>query len=317
MKPLFTFILALLAYAAFATSQQTKPTETPIELKTETGTIKGTLLMPASGKAQQVVLIIAGSGPTDRNGNNPMMTNNHLKLAAEDLAKKGIATVRYDKRGIGESKAAAGSEKDIRFESFINDAAGWVTMLKQDKRFKKVVVLGHSEGSLIGMVGARQAKADAFISVNGAGQTADKIIRDQLKSQPEQITAQVNPILDSLIAGKTVANVNPMFAALFRPDIQPFLISWFAYNPVNELKKLDMPVLLVQGTTDIQVSVAEANLLAAANPKNKLVTIEKMNHILKEAPADQAQNVATYSNPDLKIVPQFSEEVSKFVLTVK
>jgi uncharacterized protein len=310
LKPLFTFMLALLGYAAFAS-------ETPIQLKTETGAIKGTLLLPANGKASQVVLIIAGSGPTDRNGNNAFMTNNHLKFLAEDLAKKGIASVRYDKRGIGESQIGDLQEKNIRFETFISDAAAWVDLLKKDKRFKKVVVLGHSEGSLIGMVAARQARADAFISVNGAGQTADKIIREQSKELPEQITAQINLILDSLVVGKTVADVNPMFATLLRPDIQPYLISWFAYDPVTELKKMNMPVLLVQGTNDIQVPVTEATLLAATNPKNKLVTIDKMNHILKDAPQDNTGNITTYSKPELPVMPQLVNEVSKFVLAIK
>lgn len=317
MKILLCIIAMLLPLATIYAAGGPAASEKTLELKTPTGTLKGTLLQELKAQPQTVVLLIAGSGPTDKNGNNPMMKNNHLKLLAEALAAQGIASLRYDKRGIGENQPAGGEEKDLRFDDLVADAAAWITELKKDKRFRKVVVLGHSEGALIGMLAAQKAGADAYLSVAGAGQSADKIIREQLKDQPAQITAEISPILEALTQGKPVPNVNPMFAALFRESVQPYLISWFKYDPATEISKLTMPVLIVQGTTDLQVTERDARLLAAANPKGKLVLVPGMNHILKTAPADPQANMATYNNPDLPLEPVFTKAVVTFIQSLK
>ncbi|WP_197088647.1 alpha/beta hydrolase [Rufibacter radiotolerans] len=136
---------------------QTSTAGDPTELVTEKGNLKGTLLSPAGAKKMPVVLLISGSGPTDRDGNNPAMKNNSLKMVAEGLQAQGIASLRYDKRGIAESKAAGISEADLRFDQYAQDATAWAQKLKQDKRLSKVIILGHSEGSLIGMIAAREA----------------------------------------------------------------------------------------------------------------------------------------------------------------
>ncbi len=268
--------------------------ELNMTLKTKTGNIEGTLMMPAGKLPVPVALIIAGSGPTDRNGNNPMMTNNSLKMLAEAVAKNGSASLRYDKRGIAQSKSAGLKESDLRFETYINDAQDWIRLLKNDNSFNQFVVIGHSEGSLIGMIAAQDQNVDKFVSVEGAGQTADKIIEEQLKAQPPAIMKQSTPVLDQLIKGKTVDDVPPILYSLFRPSVQPYMISWFKYDPQLEIAKLKKPVLIVQGTTDIQVSQDDANRLKAANPEAKLVIIDGMNHIFKSAEADRMKNIQTF-----------------------
>ena len=244
-------------------------TEEILKLKTQTGEIEGTLAMPDSKLPVPVVLIIAGSGPTDRDGNNPVMKNNSLKMLSAELAKKGIASLRYDKRGIAKSQPAGIKEADLRFEMYINDAADWIKLLSQNKKFSQVVVIGHSEGSLIGMVASQDPKVAKFISLAGAGQAADQIIREQLKAQPPFVLEQSTPILDELVKGNTVENVPPMLNALFRPSVQPYMISWFKFDPQIEIAKIKKPVLIVQGTTDIQVSVDDAKRLQAAKTDAK------------------------------------------------
>jgi pimeloyl-ACP methyl ester carboxylesterase len=167
------------------------------------------------------------------------------------------------------------------------------------------------------MIAARQAQAAGFISVAGAGQSADKVIRDQLQAQPQLVKDAAFPILDQLAQGKAVADVNPMLAALFRPSVQPYLISWFKYDPQAELRKLTVPVLLVQGTQDMQVSLNEVQLLAAAAPKSKLVEVQNMNHVLKETTSDRTANFSTYSNPTLPLASQLMPAVVAFVKSVK
>jgi pimeloyl-ACP methyl ester carboxylesterase len=260
-----------------------------------------------------VVLIIAGSGPTDRNGNNPMMKNNSLQQLAFGLADAGIASVRYDKRGIAASAKAMKSEDDLRFEDYINDIREWINLLKKDTRFTKITVCGHSEGSLLGMIASKD-KADKYISIAGPGKPANETLREQLENQPEQVKEIAFPILDSLSIGVTVSNPNPMLAALFRPSVQPYLISWFKYNPQIEIAKLNFPVLILQGDQDLQVTINDAELLSKANKNAQMHIINGMNHIFKIVPGNNKnENIKSYSNPTKPISTQLLEEIISFI----
>lgn len=306
-------MISALALLFFWTNLSAQVADLPITLQTETGNIEGTLLVPESKNKVLLVLIIAGSGPTDRDGNNPVMKNNSLKMLAEGLVENGIASVRYDKRGIGESKNAGVSESELRFEHYVQDAQAWVDFLSKDSRFSEIIVLGHSEGSLIGMIAAQNSEVDKFISLAGVGTPAGEIIREQLKPQPPFVLEQSLPILEKLEKGETVAEVPPMLFSLFRPSVQPYLISWFRYDPRQELAKLNKPVLIIQGTTDLQVGVADAEKLANATKRAELRILEGMNHILKEAESDRAKNIATYSMADLPLKTDLVKSVIEFI----
>ncbi len=286
--------------------------EIPVTLHTPTGDIFGTLTIPKISTKIPVALIIAGSGPTDRNGNNQMMKNESLKMLAVGLANDNIASLRYDKRAIGESRKAAKKEADLRFEDYINDARSWIEILKNDVRFSKVIVIGHSEGSLIGMIASNQF-SNGFVSIAGAGRSADKTIKEQLENLPDEVKDMSFPIIDSLVLGKTVENVDPKLYSLFRPSVQPYMISWFHYDPQSEIKKLVIPVLIVQGTNDIQVSEADADLLVKANEHAKLLIIKNMNHIFKIVSEDRDENIASYNNPSLPISNELIKSLVVFI----
>ncbi len=289
--------------------------ESEIILKTSTGVIFGTLTIPDNIKVSPLVLIIPGSGPTDRNCNSPLgVKTNAYKMLSEGLAKNAISTLRFDKRGIGESKSAMTSESELRFETYINDAIAWISLLKSDKRFSEVIVLGHSEGSLIGMIASEKTNVAGFISIAGAGESADKVLQEQLKTKlPSKLLDESNKILDSLKIGKEVSNVNPNLTALYRPSVQPYMISWIKYDPAKEINKLKIPVLIIQGTSDLQVTVNDAKLLSAAKPDAQLLIIHNMNHVLKESDSDIQKNMATYMNPDLPLKSGLVEEIIKFI----
>ena len=292
----------------------------PVTLETSTGTLYGTLEVPSGSGPFPVVLIHAGSGPTDRDGNSAGLPgkNDSLKMLAEGLAKQGIASLRYDKRAIAASARAVTKEDDLRFETYIDDAVAWGQQLRKDKRFGKLTMLGHSEGALITCVAAQKLPADAYISIAGPGSPAGKVILDQLRPQaPPDLMKQVEGIVDSLNHGQLVENTPPQLAALFRSSVQPYLISWFKYDPSAEIAKLKMPVLILQGDTDIQVHVADANRLAAAQPAAKLVIVNGMNHVFKLVEADQAKQVASYSDPALPVAPKLIAEIANFVKTVQ
>lgn len=290
-----------------------------IVLKTSTGDIFGTLTVPNNSKPSPIVLIVAGSGPTDRDGNSPLgIQTNAYKMLSESLAINGISTLRFDKRGIGKSKPAMTSESELRFETYINDVIAWISLLKSDKRFSSIIILGHSEGSLIGMIAAEQTNVAGFISISGVGKSADKVLQEQLKNKlPPELLDESNKILDSLKIGKTVSNVNPNLVALYRSSVQPYMISWIKYDPAKEISKLKIPVLIVQGTTDLQVTVNDSKLLSAAKPNAKLLIIENMNHVLKESDSDIQKNMATYSNPDLPLKAELTDGIINFITTKK
>lgn len=285
--------------------------ETGITLQTSTGEIFGTLTIPGRPDRIPVALIISGSGPTDRDGKNPMMKNNSLKILATELSKNGIATLRYDKRGVADSKAAAKSEKDLRFDDYVSDAKEWIYLLKKDNRFSEVIIVGHSEGSLIGMLAGMSI--NKFISIAGFGQSADKVLKEQLSSQPKVVQDLSFPIIDSLKHGNTIETVPPMLNSLFRPSVQPYMISWFKYDPQDEIKKLSIPILILQGTNDIQVGVGNARRLSNANPNAELFLITGMNHILRITDGDRQANLTTYSNSNLPIAEELVKAITDFI----
>lgn len=320
MKTLISLlILSLLITHAVDASiyNDTVSVEKSITLHTGKGLIFGTLTTPATFTQGPVALIIAGLGPVDRDGNAPGMKVNSYKLLSDELLKKGIATLRYDKRGVGTSIATmlGKGEEDLRFDDYIDDAKGWVKLLKEDKRFSKVVVIGHSEGALIGMPASTQA--DIYISLAGAGQSVDKVLRVQINQQPKFFTDLALPILDSLVMGKTVAKVDPMVNVLFRPSVQPYMISWIKYDPQIEIRKLKIPLLILQGTNDLNISVDNAKMLSSANPNASLVFIENMNHNLRIVGSDMQANMKTYSGTTLPIAEKLVSTISDFILKTK
>jgi pimeloyl-ACP methyl ester carboxylesterase len=289
-----------------------------IELKTSSGTLFGTLDVPAGKGPWPVALIIAGSGPTDRDGNQPQLRNDSLRLLGKALAAKGVAAVRYDKRGIAKSAAAGSDEEKLRFEHYSEDAAAWIKQLRNDKRFSKVVIIGHSEGSLVGILAAKKQPVDALVSIAGTGRNISTVLHEQLKGKlPDPLSQRSNQIIDELAAGRLVNDVPPELTILFRPSVQPFFISWMKYEPAKEIAGLESPILIIQGTTDLQVSMEDAQSLAAANKKARLVSIENMNHVLKQAPDKSlAGQAAAYSDPALPLAPRLIEEITSFLLKI-
>jgi fermentation-respiration switch protein FrsA (DUF1100 family) len=307
--------------AATIRPQKTELISESMVLETATFDLHGTVLRPKASGPVPIALIIAGSGPTNRDGNTAGLKgpNNSIKLLAEGLAAQGIASLRYDKRGVGESVVPKNpnlslKESDLRFDTFIEDAVSWGRKLRADRRFSFLAVIGHSEGSLIGMIAAKRLNADAYISIAGPGRPAHQVLLDQLKAglSPDLLKS-AEEIINQLAAGKTVESVPASLNFLLRPAIQPYLISWFHFDPADEISRLSVPVLIVQGTTDIQVSVEDARLLVRANPKAKLLIVEGMNHVLKAVPTDMAKQVASYSDPALPVVAELISGVSRFL----
>jgi pimeloyl-ACP methyl ester carboxylesterase len=285
-----------------------------LALKTDTGTLHGTLDLPAKPGPWPVVLIHAGSGPTNRDGNGPLTRTDNLKMVGRALAAEGIAAVRIDKRGMGASAPALAKEEDVRIGTYAADVTAWVELLRKDSRFTKVGYIGHSEGALIGLVAAKTAKFDAFVSLCGPGRPLQDVLREQLKKNlPDALYKQSDAIIADLEAGRAVKDPPKELAALFRPSVQPFLISVFKADPAKLAAQVTVPFLIVSGSTDIQVTADDAKALADANLKAKLVTLSEMNHVLKSvAGTHRLLQLPSYSDPSLQLHPKLGPELVSF-----
>jgi len=293
-------------------------------LDTPTGRLYGTLLLPEAAPPFPVALIVAGSGPTDRDGNSTLLPgrNDALKQLGEALKARGIASLRYDKRGIAESAAAGVDEASLTFDLLVDDAVRWLEQLAADARFGAGLVLGHSEGSLIGMLAAARTGAAAFVSLEGAGRPAAAVLRAQLAGQlPPALLDEVDGVLAELEGGRTVedlpsgiAAVPSIAQALFRASVQPYLVSWFAYDPCDTIAAIDAPSLVVQGTHDLQVPVPDGEALAGAARMGSYALVEGMNHVLKLAPPERDANLAAYSDPGLPLAPALLEALDAFLV---
>lgn len=306
-------LVLTLFISLFISLQTFSQKEKEVKVKSEIDKLYGTLLIPEGKKEVPVVLFIAGSGPTDRNGNQGMVQTNTTRLLAEGLAEKGIASLRYDKQGIGKSAKAAKAESNLVFEDMVSDAQLWLDYLLKKNNFSEVIIAGHSQGSLIGILAAKNRDVSKIISIAGAGRPIDEILLEQLGTQSEELLEKATPIIEKLKNGEEVTDTPPELAPLFRKSVQPFLISWMQYDPAAELKKLDKPALILQGSTDIQVPVKDAELLSKASEKADLVLIEGMNHILKDAPEERNANMMTYSNPKLPLSDGVLSAIVDFV----
>lgn len=305
---MFTFLIAAAAVAVGM----------PVTAPGPQGPLEGTYL--DAGKHTPVVLIIPGSGPTDRDGNNPLgITAAPYRLLAEALATQAVSSVRIDKRGIGGSKGAVADGNKVTIADYVTDTHNWIAAIRKRTGVKCVWVLGHSEGSLVALAAAQQPDGMCgVISVSGAGRKLSDVIRDQLRANPANapLLDQAMAALDTLEKGQhvDVSGMNPALLRLFAPQVQDFLIDDFRHDPAKLAASLKLPLLIVQGERDIQISAADARALAAAQPKAKLVLVPAMNHVLKDVANDErSANVATYSDFSLPVDSALVDAVASFV----
>ena len=278
--------------------------------------VEGTLLIP-NKKTKTLVIIIPGSGPTDRDGNQNFGKNNSLKFLAEGLTTNNIATFRYDKRALTMLKKGVNATEisKVRFDDFIADAKRVVTYFNRNKRYENIYIMGHSQGSLVAMLAA-QKNVTGFISLAGAGNSIDAVIMDQLKNMGVQqsMLDEAQKTFKILKNGEIDKKFSPHLANIFNLDIQPFMMSWIKFSPTQELANLNIPILIINGDRDLQVSVAEATLLKEAKKDSQLAIIKNMNHVLKTVEIDNTQdNMKTYNMQDLKNNPELLNVILKFL----
>lgn len=308
MKKSICLVLMIIS-SLITIAQDTTFTETELSVDKFTD---GTLTLPTEENNKHLIIFIQGSGPTDRNGNQPMLQNDGVKKIARELASNGIASFRYDKR-IFKAQKLQLSEIDMIFEDFVEDSKNVVMHFRKEEKFSKIIIAGHSEGSLIGMLVA-QENADAFISLAGAADPIDEIITEQVTNMAPELGVSARTAFDEMAENGETSNYSPMLEAVFRPSVQPFMASWMKYNPSEEISKLKIPVLVVNGTSDIQVSEEQAQKLAEANENSELAILDQMNHIFRKIETkDRLVNSKSYNEPNLPLHPELVSILTEFL----
>jgi len=306
--------------AMAAPARATDPAvESQVEIPGGPGPLKGAMLVPAGVRGGPVVVILAGSGPTDRDGNNPLgVKGSTYRLLAEGLAREGVASIRVDKRGMFASKSAAADPNAVTVDVLAADALAWAAKARAETGAPCAWLAGHSEGALVALIaGQKPDGVCGLILLSGAGRPIGTVLREQLNANPANapLLPQAMAAIDTLEAGGEVdvSGMHPALMPLFHPGVQGFLRAEMAYDPAALIAAYKGPVLIVQGTTDIQVSVKDANLLKAARPDASLVLLDGANHLFKTAPADRAGNLATYGDPSLPLAPGAVDAVAGFI----
>ena len=275
--------------------------------------IDGTLVQPQSVDNQQLAIIIAGSGPTDRDGNQNFMKNNSLKKLAEGLSEEGIATFRYDKRTVKQIRTG-NVDENIMFDDFVTDAISVIQFFKEKYSFSKIYIIGHSQGSLVGMLAAYNESVDGFVSLAGAGKSIDQVLIDQIDRTAPQFNEDAQRVFGILREGNTTDDYPVALASIFNKGVQSFISNWMQYDPQEVIRSLEIPLLIVNGTKDLQVLPEEAQLLSDSAAKSELVIIDKMNHILVPIEGDDLENSKSYNESQRELSPELITKISKFIL---
>ena len=306
-------LMSMLATAALAAAP-TSAADIPVQIGQGSTALHGAMIRPEGRAAPAAVLIVPGSGPADRDGDDRKDFEHarsywHL---AQALAARGIVSLRYDKRGSAES-AGAGEATSVR--DTVDEAAGWVRFLARQPGVRCVVALGHSEGAMIAALASHRVRLCGLVDVAGSATPTGDLIEQQtvmLKVAPE-VAAQIHAAVQAEKAGRPIPAVPKGYDKLFGPAAEPYLRSEINIDPVAEAARVGVPMLVIQGDNDVQVKVEDAQRLAAAAHAQPVI-IPGMNHVLKLAPRDVRGNFMTYLDPNLPLAPGMAEAVADFVL---
>ncbi|WP_106792285.1 alpha/beta hydrolase [Aquimarina sp. Aq78] len=273
--------------------------------------IEGSLVTPYSEDNVPLVIFIMDAGAINRDGNDRMSKNDTFKQLSYELAKEGIATYRYDKR-LFKMDGLGIKEHEISLDHYIEDAISIVDYFNKNGKYKKVIIAGHGQGSLVGMIAAK-GRADGFISITGNAISIDQVIIEQIAKQAPGLDKSASVAFKQLKENGRATNYDPALESIFRYNLQPFMSSWVKYNPSEEILKLEMPVLIIYGDKDIQVELVQAEKFKEIIPQAEYLFVMDMNHILKEIKGGRLENHKSYNEPYRKIMPEVLTGITNFV----
>lgn len=273
--------------------------------------IEGLLVTPYSDEKVPLVIFVMDAGAINRDGNDRMSKNDTFKQLTYKLAKLGIATYRYDKR-LFKIDALGIREHEISLDHYIDDVKSILTYFNKNRNYKKIIIAGHGQGSLVGMVAAKDL-ANGFISIAGNAEPIDQVIIGQIAKQAPGLDKSAYVAFKQLKEKGRATGYDPALESIFAYNLQPFMRSWIKYNPSEEISKLEIPILLISGGKDIQVDTLQGEKLKEAVPNAQSVFIETMNHILKKIEGGRLENHKSYNEPSRNIIPEVINSIANFV----
>ncbi len=307
-------ILILLFVFHFSGAQENPVREENLSIDKFTD---GTLTLPSNGDAgRTLVIFIQGSGPVNRDGNAPMAKNDGVKRIAHELAEAGMTSFRFDKR-IFKMDRLRIREEDLRFEDFVTDVISIVNHFRSKGQFDKIILAGHSEGSLIGILASHQVEIDAFISLAGPGRPINEIVVEQIAKQSEELSSNARVAFEEISKTGRTNNYSPFLESIFRKSVQPYMHSWMKFDPAAEIAKLEIPILVINGSFDIQVDVVDAEILHEAAPDSKIMILEKMNHVFRKIEGEHLENSKAYNEPQRPLHPELIPIIAEFVKSIE
>ncbi len=306
MRIHFLILLAIISISSIA--QDTNYSSQEITINKH---VNGTLLFPNTIEKPNLVILIAGYGPTDRDGNQNFLKTNNIKKLAIGLSKNDIASFRYDKRIVKQIRQN-NVDNSIKFDDFVTDAISVINYFKNQNKYNKIYILGHDQGSLVGMLAAKD-KADGFISLAGAGQSIDDVILEQVEKTAPQFTEDTKRVFKVLKTGKTTTDYPLALSSIFNIETQRFMMSWMKYNPTEVISNLNLPTFIINGTKDLQVSKAEAEQLHEAATTAELKIIKNMNHVLVTIEGDDLENSKSYNESQRPLAIGLLDSIIAFI----
>ncbi|WP_109851866.1 alpha/beta hydrolase [Aquimarina sp. AU58] len=306
MKSKFYLFMILISALSFAQKKEFNSAVVKINKY-----IEGSLVTPYSEGNVPLVIFIMDAGAINRDGNDRMSKNDTFKQLSYELAKEGIATYRYDKR-LFKMDGLGIKEHEISLDHYIEDAISIIDYFNKNGKYKKIIIAGHGQGSLVGMIAAK-GRANGFISIAGNAASIDQVIIEQIAKQAPGLDKSASVAFKQLKENGRATNYDPALESIFRYNLQPFMSSWIKYNPSDEILKLEMPIFIIYGDKDIQVELIQAEKFKEIIPQAEYLFVTNMNHILKEIKGGRLENHKSYNEPFRKIMPEVLTGITNFV----
>ena len=274
--------------------------------------VRGTLITPYSDSLVPLVIFVMDAGEVNRDGNDRLSRNDTFKKLAITLAKRGISTFRYDKRLLAMDNLGI-QIGDLSSTDFVEDTQAIVAYFHKNKSYSKIILAGHGQGALVAMKAVNE-NVDGYISIAGNGQSIDKIIITQLEEQAPGLDKSAARAFAELKVKGRASNYDPALSSIFAYDVQPFMRTWMQLDPSAVLNTLSIPILILQGDKDLQVSTEQALLLKEAQPNAEIHILENMNHILRKIKGGRIANHKSYNEHWIPLMPEAVEVLVSFVL---
>lgn len=295
------------------------PGEKRIWVEAERERLPGTLLSPEAASAYPALLILlSGSGTSDRDGNNFSVPgrSDSLALLARALASRGITSFRYDKRGSGEAYSMAESGMSLSLDEHIGDAAKIIGDFIRSEQYSRIIVAGMNEGAWIGAAALNRLEneglfADGLAAMDVSGERPADLLQSSLEALGLTLREEARAITQAILAEQPFPEPSAQLADFFAPQRTQWLKSWLAFDPAKEFAGVESALLFIYGEKDLHVTRQAFEKLLDARPQAAARIIPSMNYALKKVDSE-TENFDSFTNPQYPVPEALAELLAAF-----